>query len=214
MLSANALYLAKREYGTILEQDIGNTIYTFRLLSPEDYRIVTHPGTIAEEDLEEIVCNMCVLDPVPVDFDELDYDTSNLAQLIVNESGLKTPDELLDSMRRIREEIATDSLDFIIAHICSAFPTYTPDDLEKKPIPKLMKLLAIAEKIGGKEIITPQLFRKMNRNTPTMGHPRSPSSIHGTKFNQSPEKISQDQEQNMTKSTDALATALGDKIRL
>jgi hypothetical protein len=211
MLSAEALFKAKREYGTILVQEIGTTIYTFRLLSPEDYRLVIHPGSIDETDIEEIVCDICVLDPNPIDTDELGYGVSDLAELIIQESGLQTPEELLESMKRIREEIATDSLDFIIANICSAFPTYNPDELERKPVPKLLKLLAMAEKIGGKEIITPQLFKKMKRGTPTMGHPPSPTNIEGTKFNA--RHVSEEQETNMATSTDALANALEGKIK-
>jgi hypothetical protein len=218
MLSPEDLFKAKREYGTILVQEINTVEYTFRLLSPEDYRLIMHPGSIDSSDMEDIVCSICVLDPVPIDYEQLDFGASDLAELIVSESGLKSPDELLFNMKKAREEIATDSLNFIIANICSAFPTYTPDDLEKKPVPKLLKLLAMAESIQGKEIITPQLFRRMNRqkdrtmNQAPMDHPRSPTDINAKKFNMDPDKLSADQDHNMAVSTDALSDALAGKI--
>jgi hypothetical protein len=211
MLSPERLFEAKRDYGTILIQEINNTTYTIRLLCPEDYRLIIHPGSMEEEDIEEIVCRMCVLDPLPIDFDELDYGVSDLSKLIIQESGIVTSDILLSSMDRIRKEIATDTIDFIIANICANFPSYTPDDLEQKPVPKLLKLLAMAEKISGKEIITPALFKKAARGRPTMQHPTNPVDVPGQKFNTS--HASEGQEAGMTRSSDALSDALGDKIR-
>ena len=138
-------------------------VVTFQPLSWRDFRTFQEAilkNTFAQDVIENMIFEQCVFeDHVKESVSDMPAGlVSTVVNTILNLSGPGEPENFNATMDLFRQQM--DGLeDQIIMIVCKAFPSYTPDDIDKMPWPILSRRLAQAERI------------LMSRNPPELAEP-------------------------------------------
>jgi hypothetical protein len=168
---------SKLRYGTIGAVTLEDRTFFYRMLTVREYGIVSSSANLDQTDMEEVICDWCVLDPQPpVWWDDYPAMTASmLAQTIVDESRFDTPDDLVAHMKDARERMDSNLLSFLIVKVCSAIPGYTPQELQHLTMTQLLDEVVYAEHISGQPILTEQIIKRVGRS-PITNIPKSPQA--------------------------------------
>lgn len=133
------------QYDVIHHVRIDDEDFIFRILGRHEYKkIVNTPGA-TEMDMEDMVCDTCLLYPEDYDFDNAPAGLPReLSEMILENSfldGVESTLRLLDHYKEEMEELENQ----MICIISEAFPAYTIDEIESWNNLRFCKMFSRAE---------------------------------------------------------------------
>lgn len=151
----------KGEHQEIYYVCIGDAHYLYRTMYRSEFKKFFHSVPLNQTGSEDELVRACVLYPDTFDIDTMiQKDFSVLIDYIVESSGFGSEEALVSGLSLARQE-AVQLESEIDSLICSAFPSFTPFDLDKFDFNTIMKLAAMAEHMTQKEIPLDKLQSKL-----------------------------------------------------
>ena len=162
----------KAKYGRIFKVKLeGKEIY-FRLLTAGEMEICKKDVKLLGCFLDSLILNNESLSSTGAKY--------KLSDFVIKTSFPNSDDEMKEKVLHYRYKVKDDFTLGLISKLCSVFVSYTPDDLKSKTFDQLMELIAIAELMTGKQLLSDKKTKgKLN----TM---RDTSERDAAKFNKPP----------------------------
>jgi hypothetical protein len=213
------LISAKKKYGALgyvcLHEEFH---FYYRFLTILELDLIRGGTHLDQDELEEAICSWVLIDPSePIDWDDPTYPvnlSSELAEVIVNQSGYISGEELIEEVDEKREEASNNIVAFMIVEVCKVF-NYTPMQLRKLSMPDLLDQVVLAELTTNNNILQSNNEQPAARSNmppivegqpPIPGHePGIVSMPQGKKFNMNPGDL---RDMSEAISHDSLANAM------
>lgn len=134
-----------QEYDVLHHVQVYGDDYIFRILGRKEYKRILHSEGLTELDMEDDICNLCVLWPEDFDTDECPAAApSELCRQILENSFLDDITSTLRLLEYYKEEM-TDLENQMICIISEAFPNYSLEEIEEWNNLKFCKMFSRAE---------------------------------------------------------------------
>lgn len=138
--------LWRKKYGKVYSLKLENKEVLFRLLTARELLLIKDKDTKADR----IIADLVILNKIEL---KLPGSLITLAKKVIQRSISTTDDELILKIIQKRNKIRESPYLTHVVRLCKLFP-YTPDQLLDKTEDQLLELIAMAESMTGKEIIS------------------------------------------------------------
>lgn len=133
------------QYDVIHHVKIDDENFVFRILGRHEYKKIINTPGLTQMDMEDMICDTCLLYPNDYDFDESPAGLpSELTEMILQNSfldGVESTLRLLDHYKEEMDELENQ----MMCIISEAFPSYTLDEIESWNNLKFCKMFSRAE---------------------------------------------------------------------
>jgi hypothetical protein len=154
----------KAKYGRVFRVQLdGKEIY-FRLLTVGEMEICKKDYKLLGSFLDSLILNNESLSSTGAKY--------KLSDFVIKTSFPSTEDEMKEKILHNRYKVKDDFTLNLISKLCSVYVSYTPDDLKDKTFDQLLELMAIAELITGKQLLSDKKKGKLTTRD-TMERPDS-----------------------------------------
>lgn len=177
----------KAKYGRIFKVQLEGKLLYFRLLTTGEMEICKKNYKLLGVLLDSLILNNESLSSTGAKY--------KLSDFIIRTSFPSTDDEMKEKILHNRYKVKDDFTLNLIAKLCSVYVSYTPDDLKDKSFDQLLELMAIAEVMTGKQLLSDKKKGGKLTNRDTIERPDS-------KFAKPPV------DELMEESTDALSVVM------
>ena len=142
----------KAKYGRVFKVRLeGKDIY-FRLLTVNEIETYKKNPYDIGKYLDSIILNNESLSSTGAKY--------KLSDFVVRSSFPDSDDKMKEKVLHHRYKVKDDFVLNLISKLCSVYISYTPDDLKCKSIDQLLELMAIAELMTGKQLLTEKKGRR------------------------------------------------------
>lgn len=141
-------YLDK--YNQVFMQDFGEAgVFIFKSLGRKDFRELRDSDAINDYAKEEIICEQCVLYPKGFDFENCEEAglPTQLANLILEKSLLKSSDQLAKAIHYFRDKLWDTTDEQLTCIIHEAFPEYSIEEIANWDVMRTAEYMTKAEYI-------------------------------------------------------------------
>ena len=138
------------KYSSVYIQDFGpDGVFIYKTLGRKDFRDLINTKELDDCAKEEIICESCVLYPENYDFENCEQAglPTELAQVIIEHSLLKSSDQLKKAIHYYRDELANSLDDQITCIIHEAFPEFTIEEIANWDVTKTADYMTRSEYI-------------------------------------------------------------------
>lgn len=136
------------QYSSVYIQDFGpDGVFIYKTLGRKDFRDLVETEDLDDCAKEEIICESCVLYPENYDFENCEQAglPTELAQVIIEHSLLKSSDQLKNAIHYYRDQLANSLDDQITCIIHEAFPEFTIEEIANWDVTKTADYMTRSE---------------------------------------------------------------------
>ena len=156
----------KTKYGRIFKVRVEDKDIYFRLLTADEIGACKKDSKALNKILDSLILNKESLSSTGAKY--------KLSDFIIRNSFPTTDEQMKEKLLHYRYKVKDDFILNLISKLCSIFLSYTPDDLKLKTFDQLMELVAIAETMTGKQLLSDKKGK---------GTLKQPDERNGSKFN-------------------------------
>lgn len=136
----------KAKYGRIYRIWLEEQWVYFRLLNAEEINHYRKEPKQLGNNLDSIILNNKSLSSTGAKY--------KLSDFVIKQSFPNSEDELKERILHYRFKVKDDFLLNLISKLCGVYVSYTPDQLKLKSFEQLMELVAMAELMTGKQLLS------------------------------------------------------------